>query len=133
MTPRFILHSALMAVALTSACGGAARTKAPKSAEETTAPITVQAGEVRATSEGGGIEIPGTLESTRRAVLTSRGSPFGLHCDGYASSPRPLLTRRFGWHRHLAFSSIGLRHRSIWRPSLEGCKILLTMLLDWCI
>lgn len=72
MTPRFILHSALMAVALTSACGGAARTKAPKSAEETTAPITVQAGEVRATSEGGGIEIPGTLESTRRAVLTSR-------------------------------------------------------------
>ncbi|MEO8500291.1 MAG: efflux RND transporter periplasmic adaptor subunit [Vicinamibacteria bacterium] len=73
MTRRFIFLSALAASGVAIACGGGPpRASVQGEAGGSAAPIAVQTAEVRATSESGGIEIPATIESRQRAILTSR-------------------------------------------------------------
>lgn len=72
MNARLILLSTLGITAATLACGKSPE-EAPRATNDGTAkPIAVRTLEVRATSEGGAIEIPAAIESTRRATLTSR-------------------------------------------------------------
>ena len=72
MTRRFIFRSSLVVSTAIIACGGAPKTPVKGGGEPFATPIAVQTAEVRATSESGGIEIPATIESSRRALLTSR-------------------------------------------------------------
>ena len=72
MNLRTTFLSALGIALAAGACG-----KTPEASNKTVAgeagpPIKVTAVDVRSTSESGGVEIPAAIESSRRAVLTSR-------------------------------------------------------------
>jgi len=72
MNLRTTLLSALGIALITGACGKTPEASNRTAAGESGPPIKVTAVDVRSTSEGGGVEIPAAIESSRRAVLTSR-------------------------------------------------------------
>jgi RND family efflux transporter MFP subunit len=72
MNLRITLLSALGAGLLAGACGKASEPSNKATAGETGAPIKITAVDVRSTGESGGTEIPASIESSRRAVLSSR-------------------------------------------------------------
>ncbi len=72
MNLRTTLLSALGIALVTGACGKTPEASNRAAAGESGPPIQVTAVEVRSTSESGGVEIPAAIESSRRAVLTSR-------------------------------------------------------------
>jgi RND family efflux transporter MFP subunit len=72
MNLRTTLLSAVGIALVTGACGKTPEASDKTAAGESGAPIKVTAVEVRSTSESGGVEIPAAIESSRRAVLTSR-------------------------------------------------------------
>jgi len=72
MRNRTILPGALGIALVMGACAKTPATSTGTAAGESGPPIKVSAVDVRSTSEGGGIEIPASIESSRRAVLTSR-------------------------------------------------------------
>ena len=72
MNLRITLLSALGIGLAASACGKTPEPSNKATAGETGAPIKITAVDVRSTSESGGTEIPASIESSRRAVLSSR-------------------------------------------------------------
>jgi len=96
MNARLILLSTLGITAATLACGKSPGDDPRETAAETAKPIAVQSLEVRETSETGALEIPAAIESTRRAVLTSRlaASILSLnHREGDSVSAGAVLVR----------------------------------------
>jgi len=72
MNLRITLLSAVGIGLLAGACGKTPETSNKATAGETGTPIKITAVDVRSTSESGGTEIPASIESSRRAVLSSR-------------------------------------------------------------
>ncbi len=72
MNLRITLLSALGISFAAGACGKTPESSNQATAGETGAPIAITAVDVRSTSESGGTEIPAAIESSRRAVLSSR-------------------------------------------------------------
>lgn len=72
MKLRTLLPSALGLALISGACGQAPEPASKTMAGESGPPVKVTVVDVRSTSESGGVEIPATIESSRRAVLTSR-------------------------------------------------------------
>ncbi len=96
MKARLILLSTLGITAATLACGKSPGDGPRATGAETAKPIAVQSLEVRATSETGALEIPAAIESTRRAILTSRlaASIVSLtHREGDSVSAGAVLVR----------------------------------------
>lgn len=72
MNLRYLFLGSLGLVTLIGACGKAPAA-APKSAAGDSAPaLAIQAVDVSASTEGGSLEIPATIESSRQAVVASR-------------------------------------------------------------
>jgi RND family efflux transporter MFP subunit len=72
MKLRTILPVAIVIALATGACGRTPAASIRTTPGETGPPVRIAAVDVRSTSEGGGVEIPASIESSRRAVLTSR-------------------------------------------------------------
>jgi len=73
MNLRLVFMSAAGIIAAAgAACGRTPEASSRSAALDSASPIAVQTAEVRATSESGGFEIPAGIESSRRAVLSSR-------------------------------------------------------------
>ena len=72
MNLRYLLMGTLALLASGAACGRAPETSAPRTGEASGAPLRIQVAEVQASGEAGDMEVPGAIESRRRAVLSSR-------------------------------------------------------------
>jgi RND family efflux transporter MFP subunit len=72
MNVRHLLLTSLALAASAAACGHGPEATAPKPQEATGTPIRVETVEVHGSSGAGDLEIPGAVESSRRAVLSSR-------------------------------------------------------------
>lgn len=72
MNLRHLLMGSLAMLAGAAACGRPPDTSAPRTGEASGAPIRIEATEVQVSGEAGDMEVPGAIESRRRAILSSR-------------------------------------------------------------